>query len=176
MPRASRKKRRAGGSSSKRTGSRYELELIDELAAKGLKAQRVPLSGAAGGHFGSDVMVWPNAITSFSIESKYRSSTAGFKNLLRRWAVLGHTPVKIGELLLMKLQDFPSELHVEEHPVLEESVPALLNDWMSQAQATFGVVAIRLPKRELDFRWVVIIDASSLQLLRTITWPTPPES
>jgi hypothetical protein len=38
-------------------GSRFERACVDRLKELGLEAQRVPLSGAAGGMFGSDIVV-----------------------------------------------------------------------------------------------------------------------
>jgi len=167
------KKRRAGGSASKRTGSRYELELIRELAKKHITAQRIPLSGAAGGHFGSDVMVFLSAIVSFAIEVKYRSSTSGFKKFLAAWSDLDYLPIRLGSYLVMRLEDFPQRLcDAAPQPALAMPAPATMDDWMRQAQQTFGVVMIRFPQRELELRWLVVIDASSEQLLRPLTWPT----
>ena len=174
-PRRTRSKppRRAGGSSSKRTGSRYEQELIRELAKKGIPAQRIPLSGAAGGHFGSDVMVFPSPIVSFAVEVKYRSSTSGFKKFLSAWSDLDYQPLRMEPYLVLKLEDFPYMLDSTTPNLnLNMNAPALMNDWMLQAQQTFGIVMIRFPYRELEHGWLVVIDASSEQLLRQITWPT----
>jgi hypothetical protein len=168
-----KKKRRAGGSSAKRTGSRYELEFIEELSKKGIAAQRVPLSGAVGGHFGSDVMVFPSPLTSFSVEVKYRSSSNGLKNFLAAWQALGAVPLRFDRFLLMRLDDFPRLLADHElHALVPLEVPALIHAWMAQAEVTFGMLAIRLPKRELEHRWVVVIDASSEALLRQVNWPS----
>jgi len=38
-------------------GDRFERQCVDRLKELGLEAQRVPLSGAAGGLFGSDIVV-----------------------------------------------------------------------------------------------------------------------
>ena len=42
---------------SRQKGDRFERDCVDRLKEMGLKAQRVPLSGAAGGMFGSDIIV-----------------------------------------------------------------------------------------------------------------------
>jgi len=45
-----------GGAASRNKGSRAEREIVQRLVAAGFAAQRVPLSGAAGGQFGGDVV------------------------------------------------------------------------------------------------------------------------
>lgn len=40
---------------SRAKGDRFEAEVVKRLAAAGIVAQRVPLSGAAGGMFGGDI-------------------------------------------------------------------------------------------------------------------------
>lgn len=45
----------SGGRASKRKGDRFEREIVNCLRAAGMECARVPLSGAAGGEFGSDV-------------------------------------------------------------------------------------------------------------------------
>ena len=42
---------------SRQKGDRFERDCVDRLKEMGLEAQRVPLSGAAGGQFGSDIIV-----------------------------------------------------------------------------------------------------------------------
>lgn len=49
--------RKAGGKSPRQKGDRFERECVNFLCANGLFAERVPLSGAAGGSFDSDVQV-----------------------------------------------------------------------------------------------------------------------
>lgn len=169
------KKRPAGGSRSKRTGARYELEFIEELRKKNLTAERVPLSGAVGGRFGGDVMVWPSQIQSFSLEVKYRSTPNGLVKFLKVWMHEHEArPVRMGEYLVMRLEDFPQHLALTDAalplPLLDLEPPALMRTWMNQAQSTFGLLAIRLPKKHLEHRWVIVIDASSEALLRQINW------
>ena len=42
---------------SRAKGDRFERDCVNKLKDLGLEAQRVPLSGAAGGLFGSDIVV-----------------------------------------------------------------------------------------------------------------------
>ena len=42
---------------SRAKGDRFETEVVKSFAADGIVAQRVPLSGAAGGMFGGDIQV-----------------------------------------------------------------------------------------------------------------------
>ena len=42
---------------SREKGDRFERECVNRLRAAGVAAERVPLSGAAGGSFGSDLVV-----------------------------------------------------------------------------------------------------------------------
>ena len=42
---------------SRQKGDRFERDCVHQLRELGLEAQRVPLSGAAGGLFGSDLVV-----------------------------------------------------------------------------------------------------------------------
>lgn len=45
----------AGGKASRAKGDRFEREVVASLEAAGIMAERVPLSGAAGGMFGGDI-------------------------------------------------------------------------------------------------------------------------
>lgn len=67
------------GNSAKRKGDRIEREIVHLHQAMGVPAQRVPLSGAAGGHFSGDV--W---IEDMKAEVKARAEGSGFKTL-ERW-------------------------------------------------------------------------------------------
>ena len=68
----------SGGRSPKRKGTRVERELVNELAALGLPCHRVPLSGAAGGQWSSDIHV-PLLGRTRRIEVKARGN--GFRQL-----------------------------------------------------------------------------------------------
>lgn len=46
-----------GGAAPRRKGQRAEQTLVRLLREAGLNCQRVPLSGAAGGHFGGDLVL-----------------------------------------------------------------------------------------------------------------------
>lgn len=46
-----------GGAAPRRKGRRAEQELVRLLREAGLEAERVPVSGSAGGRFGGDVVV-----------------------------------------------------------------------------------------------------------------------
>lgn len=164
-----RVKRARGGSRSKRIGTRYEHDFIAELAKKGIDAERVPLSGAAGGRFGSDVMVFPAPLVSFSVEVKYRSSLSGFVRFLKSWESSGFRPANLGPYKLMLLEDFPAQLGSDVED-LDESVPGQVEEWMSQARNTLGIVAIRFPQRSFKPKWLLVIDDSCEQSLISVPW------
>lgn len=67
------------GRRSKRKGDRIEREVVARHRAIGLAAQRVPLSGAAGGLFAGDVVV-PGV---GRIEVKARANGSGFVTLTK---------------------------------------------------------------------------------------------
>jgi Holliday junction resolvase len=46
-----------GGRAPRRKGQRVERVLVRSLQANGFAAERMPLSGAAGGHFSGDLAV-----------------------------------------------------------------------------------------------------------------------
>lgn len=46
-----------GGRASRQKGDRFERDCVHRLHALGLRASRVPLSGAAGGDYGDDLRV-----------------------------------------------------------------------------------------------------------------------
>lgn len=64
------------GGMSRRKGGRVEREIVALLTEAGLPAERVPLSGSAGGSFTGDIRVGP-----WLAEVKARKSGAGFKTL-----------------------------------------------------------------------------------------------
>jgi len=65
---------------SKRKGSRIEREIVGLHRAVGVQAERVPLSGAAGGSFVGDVVIGDG----LRAEVKARAAGDGFKTL-ERW-------------------------------------------------------------------------------------------
>ena len=71
---------------SKNKGSRVEREIVERHIAIHVEACRVPLSGAAGGHFGGDIWLWPPGYSQgmdppLIAEVKARKSGAGFITL-----------------------------------------------------------------------------------------------
>lgn len=69
------------GKSQRDKGARVERKVVDLFQMVGVKAQRVPLSGAAGGQFGGDIM--------FDIEGwigkaevKARANADGWKSII----------------------------------------------------------------------------------------------
>ena len=44
---------------SRAKGDRFEREVVESFVSDGMPAQRVPLSGAAGGMFSGDIQVLP---------------------------------------------------------------------------------------------------------------------
>ena len=69
-----------GGRASRDKGNRAERALVRLLQEAGLAAERVPLSGSAGGRFGSDVSV-PLLGIDRRIEVKCRAD--GFRELYK---------------------------------------------------------------------------------------------
>jgi hypothetical protein len=68
------------GKPSRDKGSRVEREMVNALRAEGIDAERVPLSGAAGGSFAGDIVVRHHEAKR-SVEVKARKDGAGFKTL-----------------------------------------------------------------------------------------------
>lgn len=74
------------GRAPRQKGDRIEREIVKLHIEIGVKAERVPLSGAAGGSFSGDVDVYaagPDAAPLVT-EVKARANGAGFKNI-ERW-------------------------------------------------------------------------------------------
>jgi len=65
------------GKMSRNKGARNERGVVNELRAAGIAAVKVPLSGAAGGRFGGDVLVEDR----LRFEAKVRRD--GFRELYR---------------------------------------------------------------------------------------------
>lgn len=68
------------GKMQRRKGGRVEREIVAALKAAGVPAERVPLSGGAGGSFTGDVVVAGR----WRAEVKSRKNGAGFK-VLEDW-------------------------------------------------------------------------------------------
>jgi Holliday junction resolvase len=73
-----KKQRKSGGRAPKAKGSRFERALVKLLQDHGLGAERVPLSGAAGGSYLGDLTV-PVIGRDFVVEAKSRAT--GFTRL-----------------------------------------------------------------------------------------------
>jgi Holliday junction resolvase len=81
-----------GGKMSRSKGARVEREMVNRLRAAGIYAERVPLSGAAGGSFSGDVVIPidPDTMRAIGIgqelraEVKSRSNGEGFTQL-EKW-------------------------------------------------------------------------------------------
>ena len=75
-----------GGRKSKNKGSRIEREIVALHKELGVDAQRVPLSGAAGGHFSGDVDIYLDGPDEapWCGEVKARKDGAGFK-VIEAW-------------------------------------------------------------------------------------------
>jgi len=69
-----------GGRTSRSKGSRVERSVVNNFLQIGIHAERVPLSGAAGGSYTGDVVV----LDKFKAEVKARKTGEGF-GLLYRW-------------------------------------------------------------------------------------------
>ena len=60
-------------------GARFEREIVNWHKEQGIHAERVPLSGAAKGSFGSDIIVTLHR--TLNIEAKKRATGTGFQSL-----------------------------------------------------------------------------------------------
>lgn len=68
----------AGGKASRQKGDRFESSVVDQLRSQGIQAQRVPLSGAAGGMFTGDIQfISPRDSINRKIECKVRANGWG---------------------------------------------------------------------------------------------------
>lgn len=96
----------SGGKRSREKGNRAEREAVAILQAAGIAAERVPLSGAAGGRFASDLSV-PVLGRDRRIEVKCRAD--GFA-LVYRWLADNYGLVLRADrsepLIVLRLTDF----------------------------------------------------------------------
>jgi hypothetical protein len=144
---------------SKVKGRVYEKELEAHLQSMGLPAWRVPLSGALGGRFGSDIRIsLPDGELTFEVKMRSNPSK-GVATLIKRlpaFFVLDGATYHV-----LRLEDLPLDTHgnIEVRPT-----KAVLK-WLGQNSA----LAIRLPKRILGGSgWVIVIRDSSLVRLRSV--------
>lgn len=96
------------GKKSRDKGNRFERECVNRLQSLGIGAERVPLSGAAGGSFGSDLIV-PVQGRDRKIECKKRAD--GFAQLYT-W-IEGNYGLFVSRdrsetLVVLRLSDFVS--------------------------------------------------------------------
>ncbi len=96
----------SGGKASRQKGDRFERECVALFQAHGIAAERVPLSGAAGGSFSGDVTV-PILGIDQRLEAKIRRS--GFKKI-REWLAGNFAVVYRADrsepLITLRLADF----------------------------------------------------------------------
>lgn len=74
----------AGGRRSKAKGDAFEREVRDLHREHGIEADRVPLSGAAGGIFSGDLFIRPKGGDILVAECKKRKDGSGFRTI-ERW-------------------------------------------------------------------------------------------
>ena len=95
-----------GGKASRQKGDRAEREVVHILQEAGIAAERIPLSGSAGGRFASDVLV-PVFGHDRRIEVKCKAD--GFA-LIYRWLVNRYGLVLRADrsepLIVIRLRDF----------------------------------------------------------------------
>lgn len=94
------------GKFSRSKGKRFETEIVHRLKDGGLPAERVPLSGGAGGSFTGDVIFRHNG-ADLKLEAKKRAT--GFTQIYQ-W-IIGNYGLVIGRdhaepLIVLRLQDF----------------------------------------------------------------------
>lgn len=119
---------------SRAKGRRYENELVHLLQELGIEAWRIPLSGAVGGLFSSDVHI--KLDQEYQLEVKMRSSPqqAGLARLLPKLPLLCQGYV----LAYLEQLDKPLILGGEGC-----KIPKKLLDWKKGAHG----IAVRLPVR-----------------------------
>jgi len=77
------------GKASRDKGARREREFVNLLKKEGIKAERVPLSGACGGSYSGDIRLWLHNCgflpdEEYVAEVKCRKNGAGFKTI-NKW-------------------------------------------------------------------------------------------
>lgn len=76
----------SGGKSPRQKGDRAERALVKYLQAHGFNAERVPLSGSAGGSYVGDLVIPINCVTRHSLCAEVKVRADGFKELYR-WLI-----------------------------------------------------------------------------------------
>lgn len=161
---------------SRAKGNTYEGQLVKLLTAAYphvLTAQRVPLSGAAGGMFADDVMVRLNETGfTFNIEVKFRKNPfrEGFTRFLQHWERAEYRPMRIGKWVFYLLDDLMTCNKLREaldaKPVLANSVLKLPARFVQWAEGSSGYVAVRFPDKHWRKKWLVGIEDSSRAVLQ----------
>ena len=95
-----------GGKASRQKGDRFEREIVALFQEHGLAAERVPLSGSAGGRFSADVSV-PICGVDRKVEAKIRASGFGqiYAWLEGNYAVIARRD-RAEPLITLRLADF----------------------------------------------------------------------
>lgn len=87
---------------SRQKGDRFEIACVNRLRELGIEAQRVPLSGAAGGQFSSDIIV-----AGRKVECKTRKRFIGqFRGWLQGNYALFVKEDRSETLVVMRLDDW----------------------------------------------------------------------
>lgn len=95
-----------GGRAAKRKGGSFEREIVARLQSLGISAEKIPLSGAAGGSFDHDISCPVRGIDR-KLEAKRRARAFGtiYGMLGQNYAVVirdDRTPI----LIVMRLDDW----------------------------------------------------------------------
>ena len=95
-----------GGKASRQKGDRFEREVVASLADAGILAERVPLSGAAGGMFGGDIQAFlkPGRVK-LECKSRSRAWKAEYGWLDGNYALVVKQD-RSEPLVIMRLSDF----------------------------------------------------------------------
>lgn len=137
-------------------GRHYEHELVALLNDLGLPAWRVPLSGALGGRFSSDVRISIGK-SELRIESKMRASPKGFKGFIENLPVSFIHNNQVFHAMPLE------HLTLDTLGTMNVVAPKVILRWLGNNDA----LAIRLHKRLIGGSgWLIAINASSLEKLR----------
>lgn len=103
---AAKAPKKSGGKASRQKGDRFERECVNAFLAAGIFAERVPLSGAAGGSFGADIQVTiDGTMRKFECKMRKRAWSDLYSWLVGNYALLIRTNGNDG-LVVFRLADF----------------------------------------------------------------------